>query len=287
MSSGSEVAKPSAGFGGFGDIDEKALRAQVEGSDVGKGSATAEDIRDAMGNTMPTLEKLKVKHGGACIFQFEDDTKVETVIGSVITYSYHNSFFDKPFEDREEGERPPCFSNDGVTISTQAEDPKSAGGCPTCTLNRDATDKEARTAAFDAKRKDVCRNYLSLAVALPGRDVPVLLRLSNTSFKPWAAYVQRIGTEGRFKPHEVVTEFSIVNRNGAGGSEYSVVHFKKVGPLPSEIAAQFGEQAANYRSLLRRDADRPARDDEDADASLAVAEARAAQESAKKTGAAL
>ena len=282
----SAVAKPSAGWGGFGDLDEKALLESVKGSEVQRGSATAEDIRDAMGNVMPTLEKVKVKHGGACIFVFEDEKKVEKLIGSVIAYSYHNSFFDKAFEDREEGERPPCFSNDGATVSLQAEGPKHTG-CQDCPHNRDAVDKDARELAFKAKRKDVCRNYLSLAVALPGRDVPVLVRLSNTSFKPWAAYVQKIGTEGRFKSHEVVTEFSLVNRKGAGDSDYSVVHFKNVGALPAEIAGQFAEQAENYRSLLRRDADRPATDDDESDAAAAVADAKKAQKRAKRKGSAL
>lgn len=288
MSSSEEtaVAKTGGGWGGFGDLDEKELMKQLEKSGAERGTASADDIRDAMGNVMPTLEQVKVKHGGACIFMFADETKVERLVGSVVAYTFHNSFFDKPFEDREEGERPPCFSNDGVSVSPQAENVKNEGGCQTCPFNRDATDKEARELAFAAKRKETCRNYLSLAVALPGRDVPVMLRLSNTSFKPWAAYVQKIGTEGRFKAHEVVTEFTLVNRKGAGDSEYSVVHFKNLGALPAEIAEQFGQQAENYRALLRRDADRPTNDD-DADAAAAVAEAKKAQADAKEKGAAL
>lgn len=273
------------GLGGFADASEFEKAVKDSAGDVGHGSATAEDIRDAMGNVIPKLEKVKVKHGGACLFQFPDNTKAEELVGAVVAYTFHNSFFDKAFEEREDGERPPCFSADGATVSDRAEGPKHTD-CGTCPRNRDATLKEAREAAFKAHRKEACNNYISLAVAIPGREVPVQIQLSNTSFKPWAAYIQSIGTQGRFRPHEVATRFKLVNRTGAGGSEYSVCHFELIGALPKDIAASFASQAGNYRNLLRRTSDE-ASDSEHVEAAAAVADAKAAQEAAAQSGAAL
>jgi hypothetical protein len=281
------VAPRGLGMGGLGQFTEDDFVKSVTDSEVAHGTAEATDIKDAMGNVMPKLERVKVKHGGACIFQDEDDNKFEELIGAVVAYTFHNSFFDKAFEDREDGERPPCYSNDGVSIAARAEAPRCDGGCTVCPLNRDATDREARENAFDLNRKEACNNYLSLAVALPGREVPVHVQLSNSSFKPWAAYVQRIGTQGRFKIHEVGTKFTLKNRTGPGGSEYSVVIFDSLGALPTELAASFAAQAPNYRALLRREAEHADADNADAEAAGAVAEAKAEQEKAKKRGAAL
>lgn len=285
------VAPQGLGMGGlghFGTADDfvKSLEGQEDAAT--HGTAEADDIRDAMGNVLPKLERVKVKHGGACIFQDEDDKRYDELVGAIIAYTYHNSYFDVPFEDREEGARPPCYSNDGVSIAPRAEAPESVNsGCTGCNRNRDATDREAREAAFDRHRKEACNNYLSLAVALPGREVPVHLQLSNSSFKPWAAYVQRIGTQGRFKIHEVGTRFTLKNRTGPGGSEFSVCEFTMLNPLPQSLAENFASQAPNYRALLRREAERADADNADAEAAAAVGEARATQDAAKAEGAAL
>lgn len=242
----------SAAFAGLGDFTAETLLESVKDQAATKGSATADEIRDAMGNVIPRLERFKVKHGGACIIVDEGGKKYEELLGVVVAYTYHNSFFDKPFEAHEEGERPVCFSRDGVSVDTQAEKPQ-AKDCTICARNRDARDREARNTAFDRDRKEACANYLSLAVILPGRDIPVQLRLSNSSFKPWAEYVQRIGTQGRFLPHEVATRFRLRNMPGAGGSEFTKVTFELAGALQPGLREAFASQRDGYRALLRRE----------------------------------
>lgn len=282
------VAPQGLGMGGLGHFaSPEDFVKSLEDSDVTHGDADASSIKDAMGNVMPRLERIKVKHGGACIFQDEEGNKLDALVGAVVAYTFHNSFFEKFFEDREEGERPPCYSNDGVSIAERAEAPESVQGCTGCNRNRDATDSAARSHAFDLGRKEACNNYLSLAVAVPGREVPIHLQLSNSSFKGWAAYAQRIGTQGRFKVHQVGTRFSLKNRSGPGGSEFSVCEFEMLNPLPTDLAENFASQAANYRSLLRREAESADKDNADAEAGAAVADARASQEAAKSEGAAL
>jgi hypothetical protein len=266
------VATRSLGMGGLGEFaDAGEFAKSIAESDNGAvhGTATATDIKDAMGRVIPRLENVKVAHGGACLFQFPDGSQPKEMVGAVVAYTFHNTYFDKPFGQREEGERPPCFSNDGASVAERAEDPQSTSGCGGCERNRDATDRIAREHAFSIDRDDACNNYLSLALALPGREVPVVLQLSNTSFKPWAAYIQHIGTQGRFRPNEVATRLSLRN-HAKGGSQYSIAVFEKVGALPKEIAVGLADQSAAYRSLLRREADKV----DDAEVSEAVAQAQ-------------
>lgn len=268
-------------LGGLGDFTPDSLVDATK--DVqDKGTATGEALRDAMGNVAPALDLVKVKGHGANLFLFPDESKVdgkEGLLGVVVAFTRHNSYFAKPFEDQEKGELPPCFSNDAVNIAGKAEEPQ-ADSCAVCPRNRDARDRAARDKAWDADSKETCHNYLSLAFALPGRDIPVRIRLTRQSFRAWARYVQDIGTvRGRYLPHEVVTLLTLENKKGAN-AEYSVAGFAFKGALPAEMRGAFAAQSEQYGAILRRDAEREERS---TDASDTGADAiRQAKERAKQ-----
>ena len=257
------TAADNVGLGGLGDFTEEQLLGTAKTTDdAGKGSATAEDIRDAMGNRKPRLERVDIKHHGVNEFRFPDGRKVEGTegfVGVALAHTYHNSNFAKPFDEHEEGEQPTCWSNDGTTVAPEVEAPLNGGGCPTCPFNRDAQDRSARELAFDNETKqELCSNYLSVAVALPGQDIPLVLRVPASSFKDWATYVQQLGTRGRYRPYEVLTRFKLRNVK-KGGNENSVAEFEladaKQYVLPDTLRKAFKVQSVNYRSLLRRDAE--------------------------------
>jgi len=283
------VAQVGLGMGGLGQFSDAAAfqkAIQESAGEVAHGTATAAEIKDAMGKVKARLEPVKVKHGGVCLFQFPDGTKVPELRGVVVAYTYHNSFFQKAFDQREEGERPPCFSNDGSTVSDRAEKPQ-AKTCGVCPLNCAADSKEARENAFGLNRSERCHNYLTLAVALPGQEVPVSVRLSNSSFKTWAAYCQAIGTRGRFLPYEVATLIKLANRTNQGGAEFSVAEFTNLGPLPAELAKEMKARSVDYRSLLRNEAEKNQDGDGAGEAAAAVAAAKAAQTAAREKPAAM
>lgn len=283
-----EKALTTGAFGGLGNFTKEALVEIAKQSDGIKGSATGEDIRDAMGNIRPTLDTVKVKGHGANLFLFPDDTKVagETgLTGVIVAYTRHNSWFGKPFGEQEKGELPQCFSNDGETVSDASASPV-ASVCSECPRNRDARSRSARDDAFqtlkDSGPVQVCNNYLSIALALPERELPVRVRFTRQSFKAWAAFIQQIGTAGRFLPHEVVTEIKLENVTGGHG-EFSVAKFRFVGALPPELREAFEKQRANYRALLQRTAEVDEGEADPGDeAKQALAEARRRAELAEK-----
>jgi len=279
-------------FGGLGDFTEQSLVEAAE-TDASKGTATADDVREAMGNVRPTLETVKIKGHGANLYQFADESKVDGakgLTGVVVAYTRHNSYFGKPFDQQEQGEMPPCFSNDGETTPENAETPESTA-CSQCPRNRDARMRGARDNAFSVLKEEgpskVCNNYLSIAFALPGKDIPVRIRFTRQSFKAWAADIQRIGTEGRYLPHEVVTKITLDNIKGQR-AEFSVANFKLVGALPEEMRASMEAQRGNYRALLQRTAEADEGEESASDdAKQAVAEAKKKAKKAEKKGAAL
>ena len=286
----SAVVAPSS-FGGLGDYTPESLVAAAE-KDAPKGTATADAIRDAMGNVRPTLETVKIKGHGANLFQFADESKVDGdagLTGVIVAHSRHNSYFGKPFDQQEKGEMPPCFSNDGETLPENVESPV-ATVCSQCPKNRDARKRASRDAAFETLKEDgpvkVCNNYLSIALALPGKDIPVRVRFTRQSFKSWAAYVQQIGTEGRYLPHEVATEIKLENMKGQK-AEFSVAKFRYIGALPAEVREAMESQRENYRALLQRTAEADEGEDATDDAKQAVADARKRAEAAEKGNAAL
>lgn len=285
------LTKPG-GFGGLGDFTTESLLEVAKNTESTRGSATGDEIRDAMGNVRPTLDTVKVKGHGANLFLFPDDTKVDGDVGLtgvIVAFTRHNTYFGKPFDQREEGEMPPCFSNDGETVAENAEGPM-ASVCSECPRNRDAKRRDCRDEAFELMKSEgpgsgkICNNYLSIALALPGKDIPVRIRFTRQSFKAWAEYVQRIGTEGRYLPHEIVTHVTLRNEKGQK-AEFSVGNFRpvrkatgEIAALPDEMRDEFARQRTNYRALLQRTAeadDGEAEASEDAKAAVKGAQARA------------
>lgn len=274
------VAPRGLGMGGLGDFTSGSFQESLEDAATTKGSATGDQIRDAMGNRRPKLPRLKVKHS-AGVFAKDDGSRVEELQGVVVAHNFNNSFFQKAFADHAQGERPDCFSNDATTIAPNAEDPQ-AQDCTTCNRNRDAREKEAREAAFARDRQECCNNYLTLAFAVPGEEIPYVVQLSNQSFGPWAEYVQEIGAKGRFLPHEVGTSLVLEVKKGPGGSEYSKAKFRMLGALPENLRGEFLAAHLNYRTLLQREAENADREEQTASAAEAVREAREAEAAAAK-----
>lgn len=269
---GSEVAQKGM-LGGLGDFDEAALvKAAQEAAEAGetKGSATGEEIRDALGGMVPRLERIKVI-AQAAQFRFEDGTQKGELVGVIAAHTFRNTLFLTPYEQREEGGRPDCYSNDGVNIADDVEEPQ-AKNCRVCTRNRAAPQgSDARQAAFDRDRDEACSNYLTLALALPRIEIPFEVRLTNRSFKHWATYIQRLGSRGRFLPHEVATRIRLELKHGA--ADYTEAHFEFVGPLPEEVSKAFAQQRDGYRQVLRRSATSESADERD-DAAAAVQQAK-------------
>jgi hypothetical protein len=274
----------------MGDFTADALKQMVqEAAESGaKGTATGESMRDAMGGQRPKLDRVKVIHNGAAMFR-RGEVKLEGMLGVIVAHTFHNTWFAKPFDEHEEGDRPPCSSPDAVSITVGAAEPQSPGGCAVCPRNRGARDTSARRAAFDRDRKECCSNYLSLAVLLPGEEIPVVVQFPQGSFRNWADFVQLIGSKHRCKPSEVLTKISLKNLRKDGG-ETSIGQFEMVGPLPRAKegeAPKFGDlvaaQTEAYTAILRREANDETRSQESAgSASDAVREAKAAAEKAKQ-----
>lgn len=276
------VRAPSIGDFTPESLAQAALEAAKE---TAKGSATGDSMREGMGNQRPKLDRVRVIHNGAASFR-RGEKLLSELVGVVVAHTFHNTYFDKPYDDRVEGERPPCFSNDAVTIAANAETPQNPeGGCHTCSRNRDARDGTARRAAFDRPVEETCSNYFSLAILVPGEEIPVIVQYPYGSFKSWGEYVQAIGSKGRFRPSEVVTRFKLKNSKNAGGKETSVGVFEFVGPLPAPIREQVAGQVEAYRAVLRREASDGERDaSSTTSASDAVRQAKAAAQRAAQSG---
>lgn len=267
-------------FGGMGSLDESAFIKGLGAADEAKpGDATPAEVRDDMGNTKAELDRIEVKHQGVNEFHFTDGTKVDGedgLSGAILAYTFHNSWFSKSFDEHESGERPACYSHDGVNVAPGADDPQSEGGCANCTRNRDAQDPNAKREAFDRDRNGACANYLSLAIMLPGYQLPFHLRLSNRSFKNWAKYIQSLYTRKRFRHYQVGTKLTLRNVQ-KGAQQYSVAEFEMLGVLGDELQKALKVESVNCKAVLQRIAEdlEPTPEAKDA-----TAEARAAAKDA-------
>lgn len=253
-----------------------------------KGSATADDVKEAMGNQIPRLPRIKVLHGGSAMFKNESTGKNEEKLrGVIVAFTPHNSFFGKKFDDRVPGERPKCYSNDGMTIAASAPEPQNIGGCASCPRNRDADrGSEARKTAFDRPKPEVCNNYKTLVMIVQGGgEIPFAIQLSNSAFMQWAAYAQEIYSRGRFQLHEVVTEISLVTVTRPG-QNFSEPRFKMLGVIPEKALPVYAQQHEVYGEYLHRRSEIGAEGGEDnaSSAADAVRRAKEAEEAAKGGG---
>lgn len=252
------------------ESDEKALAErdtlaltldQTKGEEA-PGSATGQDVREALTGE-PRLQAVKVVHQGG-VFNLPGDEAVKKFTGIIVAHTQRNAKFAKSFEeaDGDDDNQPVCYSYDGTNIAdevgTREGTERQADSCAGCKLNRNARDRSAREHAFEElERKQTCNNYLSLVVQVFGDDGQLVdigyrLDLSNSSFRNWNEYAQGIGTRGRYKPREVITEFSLAKDKGPGGIEFCRVEFTKVGVVPAAARPAVDKRHETYMAILRR-----------------------------------
>lgn len=227
-----------------------------------QGTATSETFKQALGNQVPKLPRIEVKHAGATVFKRKGgDQKFDKLTGVIVAFTKHNSFFGKPFEEAAAGERPKCYSNDGIKIASSATEPQ-APGCAVCPRNRDGEKGSAtRKAAFEQDRKTgACNNYLTVLMIVKGMgDIPFAIQFPNTSFDAWAAYAQDLLAQGKFQPHEVVTELSLFEKKKPGWkNSASVAVFKKIVAIPADKRSSYADANKSWTSYLQERSDHAA-----------------------------
>jgi hypothetical protein len=233
--------------------DAERFRAMLEQD--AKGEATADEIREQLGDSAPEIEAIEIKHQGANLIQFPDGETVQGKDGItcvILASTFHNAHYAEGFDEGEPGERPDCKSADAVTIDADIESPK-AENCASCPLNRAALSDDARESAFARDRDECCNNSLTLILAIPGHQMPYKLKLSVKSQQAFRKYATRVGSKTRFLLHEVATQLTF---EAVGKFKHSEARFSMLGALPEPLREANREASAGYLSYLRRTANR-------------------------------
>lgn len=259
----------------------------LSGEDTGaKGSATGQDIRDAL-STEPQLDTIKIVHAAQLFELPGQDKKVPEFVGIIGGFTYRNAWFAKDLDEAEEEDRrPACYARDALTPSDGAPE-KQSSSCGTCKRNRNAEDPAARSHAWEElSRKEACGNYLELAIFVDSPDVPYRLQIPASGFarkdSPWNQFVKHIGTRRKALTCEVVTRFTLKEAKGQGQT-YSIPEFHLVKVLENEQHREFfRKRAADVRALLRREGFTGKQ--QGSEAGEAASEARAAAKEAAAKG---
>lgn len=259
--------------------DEKALLAVLEqDGEETQGTASTDTLREGIGTGgRPELERITVKHAGACAFELPDGDIVGGKAGLTVVvgaFTFTNSWWEKSYDSREDDDDglPSCSSSDGVNVDGRTEQPQ-APACTECPRNCDASEQAARDIAFERPREERCSNYLLLGVFRPGHELPYLMRLSSQSFKPWRKYVQSLLSKGKLQPHEVATKVTL---RKVGQYASSAAVFEKLGALPPQLREAYNTEAEKLRAVLRREHLRQKGEVDDNTASAAAAAAKEA-----------
>lgn len=117
-------------------------------------------------------------------------------------------YYDKGFEEGSVA-KPNCYSNDGISPASDAEDPQS-NKCATCPHNQWGS----RITDNGGKGK-ACADSMRLAIASPDQlNDPMLLRVPAASLKTLGQYGAQLAKRG-VEPQHVVTKI---------GFDYNVAH---------------------------------------------------------------
>ena len=76
-----------------------------------------------------------------------------------------------------------------------------------------------------------------LYILVEGCSVPIVLTLPPTSIKGWETYRANLAVERQI-PLDVLTEFSITQKQNGTGIKYSAVKFKALGVLGNDNRSQ-------------------------------------------------
>jgi hypothetical protein len=163
-------------------------------------------------------------HGGEKQIIREPGSKRAAAAIQVVIVDYSPNltkvYYEQKFDgNSSEGAKPTCYSNNGETPATDAQEPQSTR-CATCAHNQWGS----RISDAGTKGKS-CQDNRRLAVAMPDNiGDPMLLRIPPTSLKNLAAYQELLARKG-FGMRAMITELSFAAESASPLIEFEPVGF--------------------------------------------------------------
>jgi|GEM_PF-3973847 len=174
---------------------------------------------------IPPTYQIKIPAGGGKAFNIstgnEDlDTSIPNFRGVIVRKQLTNVYF-LGYEEGGGNQPPLCSSQDGFIGITQNGQRRDCSSC------------EYAQWGSNGKGK-ACKNKKLLYILADGCQVPLILTLPPTSLKVFQDYETSLTTMLK-TIGEVVTEFSLSVDKNVNGIAYSVVKFKALGSLSTEL----------------------------------------------------
>ena len=181
-------------------------------------------ISESLFNSRGDVAKLPNLGGRLKIIKILNDSqlfdiegnKVDQVIGVIIEIQPTKTWFERDYDQSGGGERPLCFSNDGILPHSDS-DQQQADNCAACPRNKFYDDP---TPGREGKKKKDCRDTITMYLYSPKEDLPLLLRASTMNRKSVIEYVQALA-ERKLAKEMVITRFTLVKDNQTADIEFS------------------------------------------------------------------
>lgn len=194
------------------------------------------------------LDRVKFPSGGATFWTvptLEGDTPMKELVGVIIYQKDSRAFFDKPFEEKTDGEPPRCYSDDAQTgmmlVGDDENAQRQACECATCPF-----------AQFGSARDGVgqaCSINKNLFLITKESLLPLHVRIPAGSYKIAKKYL--IGLTGKMKPYyAVASSLKLQEAKNQKGIKYAELVIGASQVLSSEEAAQFKTLHEQFKPML-------------------------------------
>jgi len=180
---------------------------------------------------------IKIPSGGLNVWMVPGSKGLEAVqeiTGVVIHWQRVRSYWDKGFGEGEKGAPPECASDDGI-VGTGTP----GGDCKDCPLSAWPDDDSPR-------RGKACTEMINVFIVPvdgtkdEGEIIPLRVRLSPMSLKPWRQYMGRLLSKKNL-PWNVVTTMALGSDTNAQGQEYAKLVVGEADQEADESWIKFGE----------------------------------------------
>jgi hypothetical protein len=234
------------------DEDERALE-RVQPQSTALALPTQESlalVREALGPgeslTVDLLERAKVPAGGASSWDVVNGDPTRTIEGVLVLRQVTRVYWRASYAETGGGQQPDCSSLDAQyghgDRGLEGDTVESVHECAKCPLGGDdawgtATNEKGQPMAGKA-----CRQVTRIFMLRPGDNLPMLIALPPSSYKPALAYaVQMAGKKVPY--YGGITAMTLEKAkskgaNGGPGVDYSKAVFKPVRPLTPEEFVQ-------------------------------------------------
>ncbi len=194
-----------------------------------------------------TYPRVKMLHGGAALFQFENTEETMKEFRALLIHVEPSRVYWKEAMGTGDGKKmPDCFSRDLMAPESQIKEPQSTKctGCPHNEWGSEVKDDGT------SGRGKACKEIRRLFFIPEGHFTPHWMSVPPSSLRELSKFMTTVRDKGFKKPQEVFAHFKVNGRENPEGVAYSELALGVGEKLPDQLLFMVADYKKKVEDML-------------------------------------